>query len=709
MALIELQKILKKYFGYEQFRPMQQEIVQSAIEGRDTLVLMPTGGGKSLCYQVPALYLPGITIVISPLIALMHDQVEALKRNGIAAAYLNSSQDWQEQAAVENLCTSGKLKLLYVSPEKLLSENFQYLLQKTKVSLFAIDEAHCISFWGHDFRLEYTQLGKIKEQFPQVPLMALTATADKLTRQDILLQLKLQQQTVFVASFDRPNLSLSVLPAQDRIKRIIEFLEDRPFDAGIIYCLSRKACEQVAAKLRAAGYKAAHYHAALPHRERMQTQGAFLQDDIQIVCATIAFGMGIDKSNVRWVIHYNLPKNIESYYQEIGRAGRDGLAADTLLFYSFADVMKQRSMLEELPDKRRQLQEAKLERLQQYAEAHICRRKILLAYFGELQEENCGNCDVCHNPHQSFDGTVLAQKALSAIARSRESLPTSLLVDVLRGADTEEVRRKGLFKVKTYGAGRDIHPLDWRNYIQQLINTGLVDIAYEQQQRLRLTESSRKVLFGEKKVDLYKTEMPAAKKSFVKAQPKSDPADDALFERLRKLRKSLADEQGVPPYVIFSDKSLREMAADQPLTEASMLQVNGVGRVKMETYGHDFIREILLYRKEQQQKEERSQGATHLVTLELLKEGLDPEQIARKRGVHLTTLFSHIATLYEQGYLPTLDDYLDKKELEAIGDVLYVHGIDSQLRPLFDHLQGKYPYHKIRLAIAYYKKHGMAI
>ncbi len=706
MGLSELQIILKKYYGYGQFRPMQHEIVQAAISGKDVLVLMPTGGGKSICYQVPALYLPGITVVISPLIALMHDQVEALKRNGIAAAYLNSSQDWQEQAAIERQCASGQLKLLYVSPEKLLSDNFQFLLKQLQVSLFAVDEAHCISFWGHDFRLEYTQLSKIKEHFPDVPLMALTATADKLTRQDILQQLALRQPQVFVASFDRPNLSLTVLPAQDRIKRILEFLEERPFKAGIIYCLSRKACESVAARLQAAGYNAGFYHAALPHQQRMKTQQAFLNDDIQIVCATIAFGMGIDKSNVRWVIHYNLPKNIESYYQEIGRAGRDGLPADTLLFYSFADVMKQRSMLEDLPQQRRDLQEAKLERLQQYAEAHICRRKVLLAYFGEVQEENCGNCDVCRNPHQSFDGTVLAQKAFSAVARSKESLPVSLLIDVLRGSDTEEVRRKGLFRIKTYGAGRDVHPLDWRNYIQQLINTGLLDIAYDQHQKLRLNGASQEVLFGGKKVALYKADLNAVPK--VKAKPKNEvAAGGELFERLRKLRKKLADEQGVPPYVIFSDKTLHEMAADCPVTEDSMLQVSGVGRVKMENYGHDFITEIMAFRKDQDEKGEKAKGETHLVTLDLLKTGLSPEGIAEKRSMQLMTVYSHIATLYLQGRLESLEKFISQAELEKIGDALYVHGIDSQLKPLFDSLEGKYPYHKIRLGIAYYQKNGL--
>ncbi|WP_224995483.1 DNA helicase RecQ [Cesiribacter sp. SM1] len=700
-----LHSILKKYFGYTQFRPMQADIIKAVVSGQDTLVLMPTGGGKSLCYQVPALHLAGLAVVISPLIALMQDQVAALKASGVAAAYLNSTQEWQEQVQIEQQAAHGQLKLLYVSPEKLQTPSFTSLLSQLPVSLFAIDEAHCISFWGHDFRPEYTQLGRLKEQFPQVPIIALTATADKLTRSDILQQLKLRQPKVFVASFDRPNLSLAVLPAQQRLQRILEFLEERPFQPGIVYCLSRKGCESLAEKLSDAGYRAEAYHAALPHHQRQKTQEDFLRDNVQIVCATIAFGMGIDKSNVRWVVHYNLPKNIESYYQEIGRAGRDGAPADTLLFYSFADVMKQRSMLEDLPNDRRRMQEAKLERLQQYAEAQICRRRILLSYFGELAEGNCNNCDVCDNPRQSFDGTLLTQKALSAIARSGEKLSLGLLIDVLRGADNEEVRQKGLFRIKTYGAGKDIGAADWRNYLQQMLNSGLMDIAYEDGGKLKLNDGSRAILFEGKKVELNKPLQPVQAQ---RPQPKSaEVADDGLFVQLRNLRKRLADEEALPPYIIFSDKTLREMAERQPVTEAALLRIGGVGRQKLDRYGQDFINEILQYRQQQQDKKQKVEGSTHLVTLELLKQQLSPEEVAAKRGMREETVYSHIAALFEQGRLPFLDRYLDEDERSEIGDALYVHGVNSPMKQVYESLDGKYPYHKIRLAISYYRKSGI--
>ena len=697
-----LQGILKKYFGYTQFRPMQAEIISYVIGGRDSLVLMPTGGGKSLCYQVPALYLPGLAVVVSPLIALMQDQVAALRASGVAAAFLNSTQGWAEQSQIEQQATSGKLKLLYVSPEKLQTPAFTSLLRQLSVSLFAIDEAHCISFWGHDFRPEYTQLSRLKEQFPQVPIFALTATADKLTRSDIQQQLRLQAPKTFMASFDRPNLSLAVLPAQQRLQHILEFLEARPFQAGIVYCLSRKGCEGMAQKLQEAGYRAEAYHAALPFEERQQTQEAFLRDDIQIVCATIAFGMGIDKSNVRWVIHYNLPKNIESYYQEIGRAGRDGAPADTLLFYSFADVMKQRSMLEELPDERRRLQEAKLERLQQYAEAQICRRRILLSYFGEQSDADCQNCDVCDNPRQSFDGTLLVQKALSAIVRSGEKLAMGLLIDVLRGADNEEVRQKGLFRIKTYGAGKDVGAADWRNYLQQMLNSGWVDIAYEDGGKLRLNELSKAILFDGRQVALNKATLPV---QATRPQPKvAEQANEALFQQLRSLRKRLADEEALPPYIIFSDKALREMAERQPVTEAALLRVGGVSRQKLDRYGQDFINEILQFRQQQQDSKMKTDGATHLATLSLLQQGLSPEEIARMRNMHTETVYSHLAALFEQGRLTELGKYLSEEERNAIGDAVYVHGLNSPLKPLYESLGEKYPYHKIRLAISYFKK-----
>ena len=698
----KLHQILQQYFGYQSFRNKQMQAIESAISGQDTLVLMPTGGGKSVCYQVPALYLPGLTLVVSPLIALMYDQVEALKANGVNAAYLNSTQNWQQQVEIERQAATGELKLLYVSPEKMLSAQFLALVQTLNVSLLAVDEAHCVSFWGHDFRPEYTQLATVRQLLPNVPVIALTATADSLTRRDIVEQLKLQQPNILISSFDRPNLSLTVLPAQKRLQVIKDFLSERPFQAGIVYCLSRRSCETMAEKLQDAGYNAKPYHAALSTAERSKTQEDFLNDNLQIVCATIAFGMGIDKSNVRWVIHYNLPKNIESYYQEIGRAGRDGEPADTLLFYSFGDVIKQRGMLEELSPDRKKLQEAKLERLQQYAEAQFCRRRILLAYFNEVMEEACGNCDVCQEPKQEFDGTVLAQKALSAVIRGQENLGVGLLVDVLRGADTDEIRQKGLFKIKTYGAGKDVSVTDWRNYIIQLVNSGLLDVAYDQRGHLKVNERSKLVLFGEKEVPLYK---PQAEPIALKAKPKTtQPYSPELFDQLRSLRKKLAEEAGVPPYVVFSDRSLREMAEQQPLTEPAMLRVNGVGRQKWERYGQEFINEILAYQQRNKQNTEKQEGNTHLTTLSLLNEGFSPEEAADRRQLKPETIYSHIAALYEQGKIKSLDKYLSPTNLKLVQAVTEEHSPDEGLKVFFDALGGTVPYTQIRLALTQLKK-----
>lgn len=590
------QTILKEYFGYDTFRPMQQAIIETVMAQQDCLVLMPTGGGKSVCYQVPALVLPGLCVVVSPLIALMKDQVEALRANGISAGYLNSSLAAQEQYQLENNCLEGKLKLLYVSPEKLLSAGFFSFLKRLQINLFAIDEAHCISAWGHDFRPEYTQLKFIKEQFPQVPIIALTATADRLTRQDILQQLQVNPSKVFISSFDRPNISLTVLPVKNRLHSITGFLETHPGQPGIIYCLSRNTTEQLAQKLMGMGFKAAAYHAGLAPQVRNGVQDAFLKDNVQIVCATIAFGMGIDKSNVRWVIHYNLPKNLESYYQEIGRSGRDGAKAAAVLFYSYSDVLRLRSMLTEGNPEQVNLQLAKLERMQQYAEATMCRRKILLQYFSQNLEKDCGNCDICRNPPATFDGTLLAQKALSAVARINQKAPMGLLIDVLRGARNQAVLQKGYDKIKTYGAGRDLTFLDWQSYLYQLLNAGLLEIAYEEGYSLKLNARSREVLFSNQKVNLVKFEAIAKKEkeeNLKERRPKKELVKDELFERLRVLRKKLADEKQVPPYVIFSDNTLLEMADVKPTNRLAMLAITGVGKVKFENYGYDFLNEII--------------------------------------------------------------------------------------------------------------------
>ncbi|HKK74206.1 MAG TPA: DNA helicase RecQ, partial [Saprospiraceae bacterium] len=493
---------LKKYFGYDQFRPMQGEIIQSVFSGKDTIVLMPTGGGKSICYQIPAIVMPGTCIVISPLISLMKDQVEGLKSNGVSAAFLNSSLSSKEVRAVEESLLAQELDLLYISPEKITSGGFLPFLKKVKINLIAIDEAHCISAWGHDFRPEYTKLKFLKTQFKGTPLIALTATADKLTRKDIQKQLNLKKPEAFIASFDRPNLSLNVRPGQKRFEQILEFIRTHPDQSGIIYCLSRKSTEKIAQKLSDKGITAEAYHAGLSPNERSLVQENFINDTTPIVCATIAFGMGIDKSNVRWVIHYNLPKNIEGYYQEIGRAGRDGVPADTLLFYSFQDVSMLQEILGNNQSEHSELQLAKLDRMRQYAESPTCRRRMLLSYFGEDLEKDCGNCDVCHDPPESIDGTVIAQKALSAIYRLQQKHSMGTVIDVLRGSSRQELINAGLHKVKTYGAGRDIPYSHWQQYLLQLLNQGYIEIAYHQRNRILLTEASKKVLFENRPVSL---------------------------------------------------------------------------------------------------------------------------------------------------------------------------------------------------------------
>ncbi|MEJ8756732.1 DNA helicase RecQ [Pontibacter sp. H259] len=706
MEIREAREALKLYFGYDKFRPMQEQIISCILNRQDVVVLMPTGGGKSVCYQVPAVVMPGLCVVISPLIALMKDQVEALLENGIQAAYLNSSLSADEQYRVESACLAGQLKLLYVSPEKLLSGGFLSFLNRVNVSLIAVDEAHCISAWGHDFRPEYTQLKVLKQQFPNTPMVALTATADKLTQKDIQEQLHLRDPQVFISSFDRPNINLMVKPGRDRFNKITEFLERHHGQPGIIYCLSRKGTEAIADKLKKNGFKATSYHAGMSSQQRAKAQEDFLKDDVQIVCATVAFGMGIDKSNVRWVIHYNLPKNIEGYYQEIGRAGRDGAKSEALLFYSYADVMSMRSMLMEGNEKQTELQLVKLDRMQQYAEATICRRRILLQYFGETMHKDCGNCDICRNPPVSFDGTLLVQKALSAIARTQEQVNMGLLIDVLRGSRNAQVMESGYDKIKTYGAGRDINTMDWQRYLHQMLNAGLVELAYDQNYTLKLTEQSRQVLFEGRKVQLVKFDevKQPAEEQRTKARPKKEFMLDALFERLRGLRKKLADEYNVPPYVIFTDSTLQEMAAERPTNRIAMLAISGVGSLKYERYGYDFVNEIINFITEEQEKGNKVKGATHLVTYELFQKGNSPEQIATQRNLNPVTIYSHLATLHELGYEDVdLFRFVNKREYQAISKAISGLGAGAKLKDLYEALGEQYEYHKIRLSIALYK------
>lgn len=601
-------KTLKSYFGYTSFRPLQEKIISTILQKKDALVLMPTGGGKSMCYQLPALLMEGTTIVVSPLISLMKDQVESLQANGIVARALNSTNDDVTNAQLYFECMQGRVKLLYISPERLMSE-MNYLLRDIHISLFAIDEAHCISHWGHDFRPEYTQLKAIRQNFPHVPVVALTATADKITREDIIRQLDMRNPEIFISSFDRPNLSLEVkrgYQQKEKIKAIVKFLRRHRNESGIIYCMSRNGTEKVAQLLENEGFDVGVYHAGMSNEQREMTQDDFINDRVQIICATIAFGMGIDKSNVRWVIHYNLPKSIENFYQEIGRSGRDGLPSETLLFYSFGDIVLLSRFAAESNQQGINLE--KLNRMQQYAESDICRRRILLNYFGETMDHDCGNCDVCKNPPERFDGTIIVQKALSAIARTNEQIGTRTLIDILKGYASQEVLEKGYDKLKTYGAGRDVPGKDWQDYLLQMLNLGYFEIAYNENNHLKITESGKKVLFSKECATLVviKREESYGKKGSAKENKTASPVslftptvfeneDEGLFEALRQLRKKLADQLAIPAYIVLSDKTLHLLALKKPSNIEAFGEISGIGEFKKEKYGKDFLTVINEY------------------------------------------------------------------------------------------------------------------
>lgn len=664
---IKAGQLLKKFYGYSTFRPGQYEIIDAVTSGRDAVVLMPTGGGKSLCYQLPALMLEGCVVVVSPLIALMENQVAALIANGIPAAAIHSNQEEYANRDILEKAASGMIRLLYVSPERLLAD-IDTWVSNVKISLFAIDEAHCISQWGHDFRPDYTKLSAVKQRFPAVPVMALTATADRLTRDDIITQLGLVNPLRWTGSFNRPNLSLKVVQGAQKKQKVAEItrmLRKYPNDSGIVYTLSRKGAEELHNTLSVLGFRSAVYHAGLTPQARAEAQKAFTDNDVQVVCATIAFGMGIDKSNIRWVVHYNLPGNIESYYQEIGRAGRDGLPSETVLFYSYQDVIMRQHFLEE--SGRPLIAAEKLEWMQKFAEATVCRRRMLMSYFGEVMDHDCGNCDVCLNPPSRIDGTVLVQKAGSAILRTGQQVGILTLTDILRGSSRSEIRQKGYDLIKTYGVGRDLSAQEWNAYIGQMIQLGLFEVAYDEQNHLRVTPYGMQAVYGKVPVELStfvpfvhkgkKTEDRQAKRTV-----SQDPTLQ-LFEQLKSVRRSVASALALPAEAVFNDPALLDMARQRPATIEDLLKVSGVSERKAVRYGKKFLTAI---RKFEGLGASMPQGSTYKETLILHNAGVPLGEIAEIKGVKVDTILGHIAKLIDEDMITNFGAYISRRDYEHI-------------------------------------------
>ncbi len=707
--------LLQKKFGFQAFRNNQESIVNNVLQKRDTFVLMPTGGGKSLCFQLPALIFEGLTIVISPLIALMKDQVDALKLNGIQAAYLNSSLSFYEQDEIKRQLVSNQLKLLYLAPEKLLKTDNEFIdfLKKLKISLIAIDEAHCISQWGHDFRPEYLMLSRLKKDMPGVPIIALTATADKLTQKDILDKLQLHDVTTYVSSFNRPNIRYTVEPKRKSFDRLLEFLQTHKDDSGIIYCLSRASTERLAQDLRQQGYEVLPYHAGLEREIRAKNQEMFLKDNVKIIVATIAFGMGIDKSNVRFVVHMDLPKSIEGYYQETGRAGRDGLNSEALLFYSYADVNKLRSFAQvEGNQSQTRVNLQKLDKMASFGEISFCRRKYLLNYFDEPAPDYCGNCDTCLTKPDLFDATIIAQKALSAVYRLQERFGVGYVIDFLRGSGSEKIRPEHK-DIKTFGVGADVSKDDWQKYIYELISRGYLQKSDGQYPVIQLTEKSQAVLRGLEKVML------TQRKEIIEVEEVDSIAtayDAVLFDQLRNLRRSIANEENVPAYLVLSDATLIELATYLPLTKQDFGQISGFGDLKIEKYGGKFWEIISAYcrangiktqihlKKPKKIRKEKKDKITDtkLLSFELFKSGRSITQIAVERDMSATTIETHLAYFIEMGEL-SIHEFVSADKVHAIEKVVKQLG-DKMLAPIKESLGDNYPYGEIRMVISHLRQ-----
>ena len=682
-AAPELLPLLKQYFGFTSFRPLQEEIIRDSLAGKDTFALLPTGGGKSLCFQLSALAREGLTVVVSPLIALMKDQVDALQASGIAATFLNSSLAAGEGRERLRGLHNGEFRLLYVAPERLMLSGFLADLQRWNVKLIAIDEAHCISEWGHDFRPEYRQISELREHFPNVPFMALTATATGRVREDIVSHLKLREPKCYVASFNRPNLTYRVIAKNKPYDQLLDFLRARPKDGGIVYCMSRKATESVAQRLSEDGVKAKPYHAGLTPVERSTHQELFLRDDVRVVCATIAFGMGINKPNVRFVVHYDLPKNIEGYYQETGRAGRDGLPGECVLLFSPGDAVKQTMFIDEKPNpQEQQIAREQLQQMVHYAECANCRRSELLAYFGEeFSADGCGACDNCLSPRETFDGTIAAQKFLSCVYRTRQQsgfdFGINQIAEVLTGANTENVRKWQHEKVSTYGIGKEQSNVEWKAIGRELIRLGLVEQRLEKSKFnvLALTNEGLAVLKQRKSVKLTK---PMSSPEPAVRHVGEIACDESLFERLRELRKKLADERDVPAYIIFSDVALRQMARNYPESENDFARISGVGEKKLREFGEIFLNEIALHLATNPRQifaeesftappiRKTSLNDTTRETLRRFRAGESVGQIAAARGFAVSTIYGHLATAIEAGEKIDVNELLDAEAQEQI-------------------------------------------
>ncbi|MEO9533322.1 MAG: DNA helicase RecQ [Crocinitomicaceae bacterium] len=689
------QQILKEVFGYDNFRSQQQEIIEHALANQDGLAIMPTGGGKSICFQIPALIKPKLTIVISPLISLMKDQVEALRSNGVDTAFYNSSLPDAAKTVIFNKAKNNDIKLLYMSPEAFVG-GIEWI-KDLNISMLAVDEAHCVSMWGHDFRPEYQQIGELRKYFENVPVMAFTATADKVTRNDIKEKLSLSNPSTFISSFDRPNLSLAVrsqVPKKQKQKEIVRFLNERTDQSGIIYCLSRKETESWSAYLNSMGFNARHYHAGLPNEMRNQVQEGFINDNYQIICATIAFGMGIDKSNVRWVIHNNLPKNIEGYYQEIGRAGRDGLDSETILYYNYRDVVLLNDFVAESEFK--EVYYEKINRMLKYAEATSCRRRILLAYFGEHLTEDCGNCDICKNPPEFIEGKIIAQKALSAVIRTNQSVGINTLIGILRGAKTADIFEKGYEKIKTYGAGAEHSFKEWQHFINQIINQGLLEIGYDNNLWLQITELGEKVLKNEadfKLTAFEEKDLKAGRKKKSKASS-GDPDEDLLI-KLKAWRLDKAKANSVPAYVIFNDATLHQLAAEKPISKEHLANVQGFGKVKIDRFGDEVLSIV---------GQNTSKLNTYEKTYLLYEQGKSIEEISAERKLGQQTIINHLVKLFEEGKKIDLNRYVSEYEVQEIKKVHLQLNKTFQLKPIYDALEGQIEYPKINIALAILNK-----